>query len=100
MNQIDIFDILDNQPVVERQPVDPVAEFAKGDFAMIKSYETVIAERGHLDAEDEHFFKTFGGKKGMIDDIYVGALTKVLSYRMTLKNDAVVWCNAGDMIYV
>lgn len=100
MVQTDIFDFLDGQPEVERQPVDPIAEFAKGDYAMIKKYDAVLEERGQLDPEDEFFFKDFGGKKGMIDDIHIGGITGTISYRMTLKNDKVVWCNASDMIYV
>ncbi|MGG1219380.1 hypothetical protein ABE236_18230 [Priestia endophytica] len=93
MNQIDMFDILSEEQVVD-------LAFAKGDTVLVKTLKQVTEERGQLEPEDEYFFQTFGGQRGIVNDTFVGSITKAISYRVTLKNDKVVWCNAGDMLYV
>lgn len=92
MQQIDIFDILDKQPEVERVPKNPVAELSKGDYVKVK---TITVEEYPM-PEDYYYLKQFESKKGHIVDIHIG---KVVSY--TVNFGAVTGMfHEGDLIYV
>lgn len=94
--QLSIFDLIDKQPVHERVPVDPVAEFKTGDLVKVRKAKS-IDDYDYI--EDFYYLDAYEGKKGEIVGFKISS-AKNIHYQVMMAKGEMAWFYEDELVYV